>query len=112
MDPNVTQTNSESHRSETRRLNVLNPTGFAPAIEQLGMAPRPESLDGKIVYLVDVHFVDGDKLLQQMQAWFADRMPSVKTVLASKAGVYTEDDPKLFSQIQEHHAAVVMAVGH
>jgi len=112
MDPNVTRTNSESHRSETRRLTVLNPTGFAPAIEQLGMAPRPASLDGKIVYLVDVHFVDGDKLLQQMQAWFVDHMPSVKTVLASKAGVYTEDDPKLFSQIREHNAAVVMAVGH
>jgi hypothetical protein len=112
MDLTVTRTNPESHGSETHRLTVLNPTGFAPAIEQLGMAPRAATLDGKIVYLVDVHFVDGDKLLQQMQAWFADHMPSVKTVLASKAGVYTEDDPKLFSQIREHKAAVVMAVGH
>jgi hypothetical protein len=112
MDLTVTQTNSESHGSETRPVNVLNPTGFAPTIEQLGMAPRPATLDGKIVYLVDVHFVDGDKLLQQMQAWFADHVPSIKTVLASKAGVYTEDDPKLFSEIREQNAAVVMAVGH
>jgi hypothetical protein len=93
-------------------ITVLNPIGFPPAIEQLGMAPRPQSLDGKTVYLVDVHFVDGDKLLEQMQAWFAEHMPSVKTRLATKAGVYTEDDPKLFEEIRENGDAVVMAVGH
>ncbi len=98
--------------TQTSELSVLNPMGFAPAIQQLGMAPRPASLDGKTVYLVDVHFVDGDKLLQQMQAWFAEHFPKVKTVLASKAGVYTEDDPKLFNEIRERDAAVVMAVGH
>src|SRR5258708_21063208 len=98
--------------TQTSNLSVLNPMGFAPAIQQLGMAPRPASLDGKMIYLVDVHFVDGDKLLQQMQAWFTEHLPKVKTVLASKAGVYTEDDPKLFNEIRERDAAVVMAVGH
>lgn len=93
-------------------VNALDPRGYAPKIEQLGMAPRPSSLDGRTVYFVDVHFVDGDKLLQQMQAWFADHLPKVKTVFARKAGIYTEDDPKLFSEIQERDAAVVMAVGH
>jgi hypothetical protein len=98
--------------SAAGKLSALNPMGYAPTIEQLGMAPRFGSLDGKTIYLVDVHFVDGDKLLQQMQAWFAQHMPKVRTVLASKAGVYTEDDPKLFSEIRERDAAVVMAVGH
>ncbi len=93
-------------------ITVLNPMGFPPSIEQLGMAPRPQSLDGKSLYLVDVHFVDGDKLLEQMQAWFAEHMPGVKTRLATKAGVYTEDDPKLFEEIRENGDAVVMAVGH
>lgn len=101
-----------SRASKTRKISALNPMGYAPTIEQLGMAPRPETLDGKTVYLVDVHFVDGDKLLQQMQAWFAQHLPNVRTVLASKAGVYTEDDPKLFGEIREREAAVVMAVGH
>ena len=94
------------------KVTALNPMGYPPKIEQLGMAPRPGSLDGRTVYLVDVHFVDGDKLLQQMQAWFAEHLPKVETVLASKAGVYTEDDPKLFNEIKERGAAVVMAVGH
>ncbi|HVO96087.1 MAG TPA: hypothetical protein VMT22_24745 [Terriglobales bacterium] len=93
-------------------VSALDPRGYAPKIEQLGMAPRPNSLDAKTVYFVDVHFVDGDKLLQQMQAWFADHLPKVETVFARKAGIYTEDDPKLFSEIKERAAAVVMAVGH
>jgi hypothetical protein len=101
-----------SHASGAAKLTALNPMGQAPAIEQLGMAPRPGTLDGKTVYLVDVHFVDGDKLLQQMQAWFAEHLPQVRTVLASKAGVYTEDDPKLFAEIRDSQAAAVMAVGH
>jgi hypothetical protein len=101
-----------STASAAAKVSALNPMGYAPTIEQLGMAPRFESLDGKTIYLVDVHFVDGDKLLQQMQAWFAEHLPKARTVLASKAGVYTEDDPKLFSEIRDHDAAAVMAVGH
>ena len=107
-----TESSSVSVVTGGSKIPVLNPMGFPPAIEQLGMAPRPNSLDGKTIYLVDVHFVDGDKLLEQMQAWFSEHMPRVKTKVATKAGVYTEDDPKLFAEIQENGAAVVMAVGH
>ena len=39
-------------------------------------------------------------------------MPSVKTVLCSKAGVYTEDDPELFVEIKEKGDALVLGVGH
>ena len=101
-----------STASADGKVTALNPMGYPPTIEQLGMAPRCESLAGKTIYLVDVHFVDGDKLLQQMQAWFAEHLPNSRTILASKAGVYTEDDPKLFSEIRENDAAAIMAVGH
>ena len=83
-----------STASAAGKVSALNPMGYAPTIEQLGMAPRFESLDGKTIYLVDVHFVDGDKLLRQMQAWFAEHLPKARTVLASKAGVYTEGGSK------------------
>ena len=102
----------ESAASANGKVSALNPMGYPPTIEQLGMAPRFETLNGKTIYLVDVHFVDGDKLLQQMQAWFAEHLPKARTILVSKAGVYTEDDPKLFSEIREQDAAAVMAVGH
>jgi hypothetical protein len=39
-------------------------------------------------------------------------MPSVRTVLRRKAGVYTEDDPELFQEIKEKGDALVLGVGH
>jgi hypothetical protein len=86
--------------------------GDPPQITQLGMAERPETLEGKTVYLVDCRFDDGDLLLGQMEAWFNEHMPSVKTVLKSKAGVHTDDDPELFQEIQEKGDALVLGVGH
>ena len=93
-------------------IQVLNPAGYPPQIAQLGMAPRPDTLEGKTVYLVDCRFDDGDLLMGQMQAWFAEHMPTVKTVLRSKSGVYTEDDPELFQEIKETGDALVLGVGH
>jgi hypothetical protein len=94
------------------KLKVYNPMGYPPQIKQLGMAERPATLEGKTVYLVDCRFDDGDLLLGQMQAWFNEHMPSVKTVLKSKSGVYTEDDPELFQEIKEKGDALVLGVGH
>jgi hypothetical protein len=86
--------------------------GYPPQITQLGMAPRLDTLEGKTVYLVDCRFDDGDLLMGQMQAWFTEHRPSVKTVLKSKSGVYTEDDPELFAEIKERGDALVLGVGH
>jgi hypothetical protein len=94
------------------RIKVMNPMGYPPEIVPLGMAPRLDTLDGKTVYLVDTRFDDGDRLLRQMEAWFAEQMPQVNTVFVSKRGVYTEDDPQLFQEIKEKGDAMIMTVGH
>ena len=96
----------------SEKIVVMNPMGYPPTIKQLGMASRLDSLDGKTVYLVDCRFDDGDILMQQMQAWFAEQMPQVKTELRSKSGVYTERDPELYEEIREKGDAAVIAVGH
>ena len=77
------------------------------------MAPRVNSLDGKTVYLVDAtHFDGSETLLMQMQAWFQQNMPSVKTVFRKKAGAYAADDPTLWAEIKTNAYATVMAIGH
>jgi hypothetical protein len=91
---------------------VLNPTGIAPAIERKSMAPRPASLDGKTVYLVDVTFNGGDLFLQEMQKWMAVNMPTVKTEFRIKKGAYSADDPELWREIQAVDGLMIMAIGH
>ena len=93
-------------------ITVMNPTGNAPPIELRAMAPRPPSLDGKTIYLVDVTFNGGDKFLQQMQQWMAVNMPKVKTVFRVKKGAYAADDPALWKEIQSVDGLMIMAIGH
>jgi selT/selW/selH-like putative selenoprotein len=95
-----------------QKLKVYNPMGFPPAIESVKMAPRLDNLDGKLIYLVDARFNDGDRLLLQMQRWFEENLPQTKTKFVQKAGVYTEEDTALFEEIKQHGHAMVLAVGH
>lgn len=95
-----------------KKIKVMNPMGYPPKITQLGMAPRLDTLDGKTVYLVDVRFDDGDRLLEQMRLWFEQNMPAVNTVCAHKSGTHPQEDPELFREIKEKGHAMIMAIGH
>jgi hypothetical protein len=95
------------------KLTAVSPKGTPPPIQLYSMAPRASSLDGKTIYVVDAtSFLGSATLLHNMQAWFQKNMPSVKTVFRTKAGVYAEDDPKLWAEIKANAYAAVMAIGH
>jgi hypothetical protein len=95
------------------KLTAVSPKGTPPAIQLYAMAPRASSLDGKTIYVVDATSFDGGAtLLEKMQIWFQENMPTVKTVFRTKAGVYAMDDPKLWSEIKANAYACVMAIGH
>ena len=98
--------------NEQELISVLNPTGYAPAIERKPMAVRPAGLEGKTVYLVDVTFNNGDVFLQEMQKWFATNMPGVKTEFRVKKGAYYTDDPDLWQEIKDANGLMIMAIGH
>jgi predicted Rdx family selenoprotein len=94
------------------KLSVYQPLGYPPTVMGVAMAPRPATLEGKTVYLVDMHFNDGDRLLARMQDWFAENMPGVRTLLRTKRGVYMEEDPELFREMQQEADAAILAIGH
>jgi hypothetical protein len=75
------------------------------------MAPRLENLSGKTVYLVNQGFGGSDLFMEQFQAWFAENMPTVKTVIRRKTGFIFRDDTKdLWGEIREKGDAVIFGV--
>jgi hypothetical protein len=105
---------------ETQVLSaVLNPEAHrTPASEGSGagapswsMAPRLDTLNGKTVYLVNQGFGGSDLFMEQFQAWFAQNMPAVKTVLKRKTGfIFRDDTTDLWKEIKEKGDAVIFGV--
>ena len=76
------------------------------------MAPRLDSLNGRIVYLVNQGFGGSDRFMDQLQAWFAANMPTVKIVQRRKTGfIFRDDTTDLWKEIKEKGDAVIMGVG-
>ena len=98
--------------SANEKITVLNPVGFAPKVARKPFAPRLDTLNGKTVYLVDCRFDDSDLFLKQMQAWFAEHMPSVRTVFKPISSVYLVDDPSTWEEIRAKGDAAILGVGH
>jgi hypothetical protein len=95
------------------KFTALTPKGTPPPVQRFAMAERTNpSLDGKTVYLVDTGFMAADVMIREVEAWFQQSMPSVKTVARKKAGTYPEEDPKLWAEIKANAAACIMAIGH
>ena len=98
--------------SAPEKISVLNPTGFAPKVVQKDLAPRLDTLNGKTVYLVDCRFDDSDVFLKQMQEWFGEHMPGVRTVFKPISSVYLHDDPTTWEEIKARGHAAIVGVGH
>ena len=94
------------------KITVLNPMGYPPKVTHKAMAPRLDSLDGKTVYIVDCRFDDSDIFLRQVQAWFAEHMPTVQTRFKPISSVYTRDDPETWEEVRANGNAAIIGAGH
>ncbi len=94
------------------KITVLNPMGYPPKVAHHSLAPRLDQLDDKTIYLVDCRFDDSELLLKEIQNWFHDRMPSVRTVFKRISSVYLKDDPATWEEIEANGDAAIIGVGH
>ena len=75
------------------------------------MASRLESLDGKVVYLVETGFHGARDFMNHVEEWFNREMPEVKIELRSTQGMIFTDDPALWAEIKEKGDAIILGVG-
>lgn len=92
--------------SDKSAVTVLNPAIATRLADRVPLAPRLDSLDGKTIYLVDFDWggmQQNDSIQQEMQAWFTQHMPGVKTIIKIKSGNFVTDDPGLWKEIAANH---------
>ena len=92
------------------KVTVLNPLGSPPKVTSKALSPRPATLDGKTVYLVDVRFDNSGVFMEQLQDWFSEHMPKVKTELVHWREPF-QHDPELADEIGKKGDAAVFGVG-
>ncbi len=82
-----------------------------PVPSSFSFAKRLDTLENKTIYLVDIGFGGGYNFMVQLQKWFNENMPSVKTVVRRKPGrVFADDSPELWEEVKEKGDAVVLGV--
>ena len=106
--------------SQSVLFSVINPEGRlvqtvgpeSPGSAPAPLAPRLDTLDGKVVYLVDTGFGGSYRFMQQVQKWMSEHMPAVTTVRKRKpGGPFADDNDQLWEEIKTRGDAAVIGVG-
>ena len=92
------------------RLRVHNPEGYPPEITGKRLAPRPQSLDGKKVYLVDCLFDNSELFMSELRDWFEHNLPDVN-IATIKPRESWQDDPEMRARVAEDGDAAILGVG-
>ena len=94
------------------KIVVMNPRGVKPEIRKIPMAPRPATLDGKTVYIVDSKYPNTKPFVLELFAALKAKYPKTTWVLKDKRGGYMDDDPDLWKEIKEKGAGSIVLLGH
>ncbi len=87
------------------------PTQELSSMENQLMASRLDSLEGKVVYLVETGFHGAKDFMHEAAGWFARNMPAVKIESRSTRGGIFTDDPDLWEEIKAKGDAAIIGVG-
>jgi len=102
-----------------QRLTVHDPRGYPPKVTAQRLAPRKETLEGKLIYLVDCLFDNSDVFMAQMQEWFTEHLPSIQTQIVRPGSAIREftpskswaDDPEMIARIRADGDGAILGVG-
>ena len=89
------------------KLVVLDPRGFAPKVTGKRLAPRLQSLDGKVVYLVDCLFDNSETFMTELADWFGEHLPAVDARIVRPRQSWVDDPDMRRSVAADGHAAIL-----
>ncbi|MBQ73387.1 MAG: hypothetical protein CMQ20_00005 [Gammaproteobacteria bacterium] len=92
------------------KITIHDPRGYPPKVTGKRLAPRLESLDGKVVFLVDCLFDNSEVFMEQVQLWFAENLPTVK-IRNIKPRESWVDDPEMRATVEAEGDAAILGVG-
>ena len=95
------------------KIRVLNPTPPNRMVDRVPLAPRLASLEGKTLFLVDIGWGGENaapSVYEEMKAWFAQNMPSVKIEVRKVKGFYMQEQPELLKEISEKGDAALIGI--
>jgi hypothetical protein len=92
------------------KISVHDPRGYPPGVTGKRLAPRLESIDGKVLFLVDCLFDNSEVFMDELHKWFAQHLPTVriKTIKPRESWV---DDPEMRKAIEQEGDAAILGVG-
>ena len=94
-------------------ITVLSPAIESKMVDRIPLSPRLDTLEGKTLYMVDIGWGGPEaaySVFEEIAAWFAQNMPSVKTVIKRKSGPYSQDDPPLWKEIAKNANAAMIGI--
>ena len=94
----------------SEKFTVLDPRGYPPKVSGKQLAPRLQSLDGKVVYLVDCLFDNSAVFMEQLRLWFAENLPAVETPVITPRQSWV-DDPEMRAKVAAGGEAAILGVG-
>ena len=94
----------------TQQLPVHDPRGFPPKVTAKRLAPRLQSLDGKVVYLVDCLFDNSEAFMNQLLDWFGEHLPGVDARVIKPRQSWV-DDAEMRRQVETQGHAAILGVG-
>ncbi|PQA89539.1 hypothetical protein CW354_01315 [Marinicaulis flavus] len=92
------------------KITVHDPRGYPPKVEGKRLANRTETLDGKVLYLIDCLFDNADVFMEQLRLWFAEHLPGVETRIIRPKESWV-DDPEMRARVVADGDAAIIGVG-
>ena len=93
-----------------QRVVVHDPRGYPPKVVGKRLAPRPPTIEGKTVYLIDCLFDNSDVFTEQLRQWFVEHLPTVvvRTIQPTKTW---SDDEEMRARMAADAEAAILGVG-